>query len=85
MEIIIKISSIIFHFPPYVFVGNNNCIKVRAIGIGKASRLHREGREFEYLTAHQTTRVCSAWLERLPVTQEAAGSSPSSRQIADKH
>ena len=45
--------------------------------VGRASRLHREGREFESLIAHQFFRGCSsAWLERLPVTQEAAGSSP---------
>ena len=44
--------------------------------VGRASRLHREGREFESLTAHHFRGCSSAWLERLPVTQEAAGSSP---------
>ena len=43
--------------------------------VGRASRLHRGGQRFESFTAHQ--RGCSSvWLERLPVTQEVAGSSP---------
>ena len=43
--------------------------------VGRASRLHREGHRFESFTAHQWG-CSSVWLERLPVTQEVAGSSP---------
>ena len=48
--------------------------------VGRASRLHREGHRFESFTTHHKKTLywgCSSvWLERLPVTQEAAGSSP---------
>ena len=43
--------------------------------VGRASRLHREGHRFESFTTHHWG-CSSVWLERLPVTQEAAGSSP---------
>ena len=44
----------IFHFPLSVFVGITGEVKSRAVSsVGRASRLHREGREFESLTAHQ--------------------------------
>ena len=43
----------IFHFPLSVFVGITGEAKSRAVSsVGRASRLHREGREFESLTAH---------------------------------
>ena len=46
----------IFHFPLSVFVGITGEVKSRAVSsVGRASRLHREGREFESLTAHHYT------------------------------
>ena len=43
---------------------------------GRASVLHAEGHWFDPNNTYQTWPLSSVWLERLPVTQEVAGSSP---------
>ena len=64
-----------FYFTNLMLYISDRLINGAVSSVGRASRLHREGHRFESFTAHQWG-CSSVWLERLPVTQEVAGSSP---------